>query len=99
MSIRSMTGFAQVKGQINGQLSFTLSLKSVNHRFRPSFPYAVRKRFARNEVAAPSEGESCPGSLWNSLSIDRGGSEGPRAEPRIGWRIHQSLRAAPLSLA
>jgi uncharacterized protein (TIGR00255 family) len=28
-----MTGFAQVKGQINGRLSFTLSLKSVNHRF------------------------------------------------------------------
>ena len=28
-----MTGFAQVKGQVNGQLGFTLSLKSVNHRF------------------------------------------------------------------
>ncbi len=33
MPIRSMTGFAQVKGQINGRLGFTLSLKSVNHRF------------------------------------------------------------------
>src|ERR1700740_2800470 len=33
MPIRSMTGFAQVKGQINGKLAFTLSLKSVNHRF------------------------------------------------------------------
>jgi uncharacterized protein (TIGR00255 family) len=33
MSIRSMTGFAQVKGQINDQLGFSLSLKSVNHRF------------------------------------------------------------------
>jgi len=33
MAIRSMTGFAQVKGQVNGLLSFTLSLKSVNHRF------------------------------------------------------------------
>jgi len=33
MSIRSMTGFAQVKGQLNGPISFTLSLKSVNHRF------------------------------------------------------------------
>jgi uncharacterized protein (TIGR00255 family) len=28
-----MTGFAQVKGQVNGQLAFALSLKSVNHRF------------------------------------------------------------------
>ena len=33
MPIRSMTGFAQVKGQVNGRISFTLSLKSVNHRF------------------------------------------------------------------
>lgn len=32
MTIRSMTGFAQVKGQ-NGPTAYTLSLKSVNHRF------------------------------------------------------------------
>jgi uncharacterized protein (TIGR00255 family) len=28
-----MTGFAQVKGQLNGGTAFTVSLKSVNHRF------------------------------------------------------------------
>ncbi|MGE5725241.1 MAG: YicC/YloC family endoribonuclease [Acidobacteriota bacterium] len=33
MSIYSMTGFAQAKGQVNGRLGFTLALKSVNHRF------------------------------------------------------------------
>ncbi|MGZ4836749.1 MAG: YicC/YloC family endoribonuclease, partial [Terriglobales bacterium] len=33
MSIRSMTGYAQVKGQVHDRLGFTLSLKSVNHRF------------------------------------------------------------------
>ena len=33
MAIRSMTGFAQAKGQVNGRVGFTLSLKSVNHRF------------------------------------------------------------------
>src|ERR1700678_1311869 len=33
MTIRSMTGFAQVRGQVNAQLAFSLSLKSVNHRF------------------------------------------------------------------
>lgn len=32
MPIRSMTGFAQVKGQVNS-LAFSLSVKSVNHRF------------------------------------------------------------------
>jgi len=33
MTIKSMTGFAQVKGHINDRLAFTVSLKSVNHRF------------------------------------------------------------------
>src|SRR5207253_3162390 len=33
MPLRSMTGFAQVKGQVSPELGFTLSLKSVNHRF------------------------------------------------------------------
>jgi len=33
MPIRSMTGFAQEKGQVGSQLGFSLSLKSVNHRF------------------------------------------------------------------
>ena len=43
MTVRSMTGFAQVKGQVadaqaaaapnHGHIGFTLSLKSVNHRF------------------------------------------------------------------
>ncbi len=33
MAIRSMTGFAQAKGQVHDHLGFTLSLKSVNHRF------------------------------------------------------------------
>jgi uncharacterized protein (TIGR00255 family) len=32
MSLRSMTGFAQVKGQVR-ELVFSLSIKSVNHRF------------------------------------------------------------------
>jgi len=33
MPLRSMTGYAQVRGQANGRLAFALSLKSVNHRF------------------------------------------------------------------
>jgi uncharacterized protein (TIGR00255 family) len=48
-----MTGFAQAKGQVNGQLSFTLSLKSVNHRFldvhfrTPSDSDALEMKFRR----------------------------------------------------
>lgn len=33
MKIRSMTGYAQVKTHVDDQLTLTLSLKSVNHRF------------------------------------------------------------------
>src|SRR5271167_4890461 len=33
MKIRSMTGYAQVKTHVNDQLTLTVSLKSVNHRF------------------------------------------------------------------
>jgi uncharacterized protein (TIGR00255 family) len=33
MSVRSMTGFAQVRSQAAEGISFTLSIKSVNHRF------------------------------------------------------------------
>jgi uncharacterized protein (TIGR00255 family) len=33
MPIRSMTGFAQAKGQVSGGPAFSLSVKSVNHRF------------------------------------------------------------------
>src|SRR4051812_17468427 len=33
MPVRSMTAFAQVKGQAGDQLAFTVSLKSANHRF------------------------------------------------------------------
>jgi uncharacterized protein (TIGR00255 family) len=33
MPIRSMTGFAQVKGQVPGDNAFNLSIKAVNHRF------------------------------------------------------------------
>ena len=33
MNIRSMTGYAQVKALVSDELTLTLSLKSVNHRF------------------------------------------------------------------
>jgi len=88
MPIRSMTGFAQVKGEVqqdglppspalaNGRLGFTLSLKSVNHRFLdlhfrlPSGTDSLEmhlRRLLKENVAR--------GHLEISLSIDRPGSE------------------------
>jgi len=77
MSIRSMTGFAQVKGQANSQLSFTLSLKSVNHRFldlhfrMPSETDSLEmklRRVLKEKVAR--------GHVELTLSLDRGNNEG-----------------------
>jgi len=72
-----MTGFAQVKGQINGKLSFSLSLKSVNHRFldlhfrMPSESDGLEmklRRLLKEKIAR--------GHVELTLSLDRGGSEG-----------------------
>lgn len=72
-----MTGFAQVKGQVNGQLSFTLSLKSVNHRFldlhfrMPSETDSLEmklRRVLKEKVAR--------GHVELTLSLDRGTSDG-----------------------
>src|SRR6266851_4403985 len=80
--IRSMTGFAQVKGAAvaaNGAAgaAFTLSLKSVNHRFLdlhlrlPADTDALEmklRRLLKEKVAR--------GHVEVTLALDRGGEEG-----------------------
>jgi uncharacterized protein (TIGR00255 family) len=76
MPIRSMTGFAQTKGQMNGHTSFTLSLKSVNHRFldvhfrMPSNSDALEmklRRLFKEKLAR--------GHLELTLNLERNGGE------------------------
>ena len=84
MPLRSMTGFAQIKGEVvntadggsNGQLVFSLSLKSVNHRFLdlhfrlPSGSDAIEmqlRRVLKEKMAR--------GHVEVTLSIERGGAE------------------------
>jgi len=76
MPIRSMTGFAQVKGQVGSQLAFALSLKSVNHRFldlhfrTPADSDALEmklRRLLKERLAR--------GHIELSLSLERGGDE------------------------
>jgi len=95
MPIRSMTGFAQVKGQINGQLSFTLSLKSVNHRFldlhfrmpgeSDSLEMKLR-RLLKEKVAR--------GHVEVTLSLDRGGVEGFALNRELVGAYIKAFRAA-----
>jgi uncharacterized protein (TIGR00255 family) len=85
MPLRSMTGFAQVKGEVNshesgvvatGRVAFSLSLKSVNHRFLdlhfrlPSGSDGIEmqlRRLLKEKIAR--------GHVEVALSLERGGSE------------------------
>jgi uncharacterized protein (TIGR00255 family) len=95
MPIRSMTGFAQVKGQINGKLSFSLSLKSVNHRFldlhfrMPSDNDGLEmklRRLLKEKIAR--------GHVELTLSIDRGTSEGFALNRELVGGYVKAFRAA-----
>jgi len=90
-----MTGFAQVKGQVNGQLSFTLSVKSVNHRFldvhfrMPSETDSLEmklRRVLKEKVAR--------GHIELSLSMDRGGAEGIGLNRELVGGFIRAFRAA-----
>ena len=103
MPIRSMTGFAQVKGQLNGQSSFTLSLKSVNHRFLdlhfriPSDNDSLEmklRRLLKDHIAR--------GHLELTLSMERGGAAGAAGlnKQLVGSYVHAfRAAAAEFSLA
>src|SRR5213593_3008165 len=111
MPIRSMTGFAQVKGQVTDprndppgkhQLGFTLSLKSVNHRFldvhfrMPSDSDSLEmklRRLLKEKIAR--------GHVELTLNLDRGGGESFSLNRQIVGGYIQAFRtaAAEFSLA
>ena len=104
MPIRSMTGFAQVKGQVadprndapgKNQLGFTLSLKSVNHRFldvhfrMPSDSDSLEmklRRLLKEKMAR--------GHVELTLNLDRGGGESFALNRQIVGGYIQAFRAA-----
>jgi uncharacterized protein (TIGR00255 family) len=95
MTIRSMTGFAQVKGQANGQLGFAFSVKSVNHRFldlhfrMPSDTDGLEmklRRAVKEKVAR--------GHVELSLSLERSGGESMALNKEMVSAYIQAFRAA-----
>ena len=95
MPIRSMTGFAQVKGQVNNQLAFTLSLKSVNHRFldlhfrMPSDSDSLEmklRRLLKEKLAR--------GHIELTLSLERGSSDGFSLNRELVGGYIQAFRKA-----
>src|ERR1700748_2882281 len=77
MTIRSMTGYAQVKSHVDDTLTLTLSLKSVNHRFLdlhlriPSELDAVEMKIRRLLKERLHRGH-----IEVTLAIERGGGLG-----------------------
>src|ERR1700704_6710345 len=91
MPIRSMTGFAQVRGEIqrqdgdtatlpsvqsNGHVAFALSLKSVNHRFLDlHFRLPSGSDSLEMQLRRLLKEKIARGHVEVTLSLERGGSE------------------------
>ena len=95
MPLRSMTGFAQVKGQVSAQLAFALSLKSVNHRFLdlhfrlPSDTDALEmklRRILKEKLAR--------GHVEVILNLDRSGANGVALNRQLVAGYVEAFRAA-----
>ncbi len=123
MPLRSMTGFAQVKGELmrpiegsvgqlparatsapsvrsNGQLAFSLSLKSVNHRFLdlhfrlPSGSDSLEmqlRRLLKEKIAR--------GHVEVTLSLERGGGETLALNRPLVSAYIAAFRAAPVEFS
>src|SRR5258706_14204363 len=95
MSLRSMTGYAQVRGQVNAGLAFAFGLKSVNHRFLdlhfrlPSDTDSLEmklRRLLKEKMA--------PGHVEVTLSMKNAGTNGVAPNGGLVWRYGQAVRTA-----
>jgi uncharacterized protein (TIGR00255 family) len=90
-----MTGFAQVKGQVNAGIGFTLSLKSVNHRFldihfrMPSDSDDLEMKLRRRLKERMSRGH-----VELTLNMERGVSDGFSLNRALVAGYIQAFRAA-----
>jgi uncharacterized protein (TIGR00255 family) len=74
MTIRSMTGFAQVKGQ-SGPMAYTISLKSVNHRFLDlHLRMPPNSNGLENQLRQIFKQRLHRGHIEMSLTVERAGS-------------------------
>src|ERR1700689_1440343 len=111
MPIRSMTGFAQVRGEVNsasapsssgGKLAFVLSLKSVNHRFLDlHFRLPSGTDSLEMQLRRLLKEKMARGHVEISLSLERGNNETFSLNREIvgGYIAAFRSAAAGLSLA
>ena len=104
MTIRSMTGFAQGKGQITdqhqkGQLTFAISVKSVNHRFLdPHFRMPADTDELEMKLRRVLKDKLARGHIELSLNIERGGNEVFSLNRELVGGYVQAFRAAAAEL-
>ena len=95
MPLRSMTGFAQVRGQVSAQMGFSLSLKAVNHRFLdlhfrlPSDTDSLEMKLRRCLKEKISRGH-----VEVILTLDRSASNGVALNRQLIAGYVQAFRAA-----
>jgi len=95
MPIRSMTGFAQVKGQVDGKLGFTLSLKTVNHRFLDiHFRMPAGTDSLEMKLRRVLKEKLARGHLELGLTVDRAGNNGVVMNKQVVGSYVQAFRAA-----
>jgi uncharacterized protein (TIGR00255 family) len=77
MSIRSMTGYAQVKSHAGEGTSFTLSLKSVNHRFLdPQLRLPMEMDELEMKLRRVLKERLARGHVEVTLNVERRGGQG-----------------------
>jgi uncharacterized protein (TIGR00255 family) len=95
MPLRSMTGFAQVKSQVNAQLSFALSLKSVNHRFLDlHFRLPTDSDALEMKLRKMLKEKMARGHVEVILTLDRSGTNGVALNRQLIAGYVEAFRAA-----
>jgi len=95
MPLRSMTGFAQVKGQVHPTLNFSLSLKSVNHRFLDlHFRLPAESDALEMKLRRLLKEKLARGHVEITLNLEYGGTNGVALNRELIAGYVQAFRAA-----
>jgi uncharacterized protein (TIGR00255 family) len=90
-----MTGFAQVKGQVNPTLHFSLSLKSVNHRFLDlHFRLPAESDALEMKLRRLLKEKLARGHVEITLNLEYGGTNGVALNRELVAGYVQAFRAA-----
>jgi uncharacterized protein (TIGR00255 family) len=88
MAIRSMTGYARVAGKVEGGRAFTLSLKSVNHRFLDlQFRLPSESDGLEMKLRRVLKEKMTRGHVDVTVSLDRAGEVGAAIELVVNKEI------------